>query len=115
MRTRTLVIAALLLLLAGAAAHYAWAEAAKDPLDEPLVVTKRMWVDLVCVLNSSDARQYVFDANTSTIIGTSRLPITQGPAQAARHRATVEQTLGRIKTLIDPAIPNAATRVNMGA
>jgi hypothetical protein len=66
------IVVACLMILAGAGG-YALAEAQKNPLDEPLVMTKGEWIEAACFLASgldNPAATYRFDREKGQVIVT---------------------------------------------
>jgi len=129
MQTRTLLVAAVLLVLAGAAAHYAWAAVAK-PLDEPMTLTKGQWIRALCVLGS---RSLSFDGETATLVATYKVlktsDLPQHPGQPPRtperaqemiarsnanNEAYASESAARLLPLIREIFPTARSRVVAG-
>lgn len=112
MKTRSLILAAVLLFLAGAAAHYALAGVAQSPRDEPLIITKGMWVDLIFVLGSRNFRDLEYDSTTNiATLYLSESPGKPEPALARKLEAARTEQRARLRAMLEPVFPDVQTRL----
>lgn len=71
-------IVMVLLVVLGAAGGHALAEAIKNPLDEPLVMTKGEWIEAICILSSDETATYSFKAENNRVVVTPAAWFNEG-------------------------------------